>query len=126
MKRLGGTELDGKFLWNVVRGFDSAFVFFRYAPPPVNVLINTPGKVSSHSQIFLNPGNGSTGNSHHQTVLSVFNALKQKQALLMVLFLTDFQVRTQQAVLLVSICRIQFLGAYQLGEFSPSLIYIWS
>lgn len=27
-KRLGGTELDGKFLWNLVRGFDSAFMFF--------------------------------------------------------------------------------------------------
>ena len=41
-KRLGGTELDGKLLWNLVRGFDSAFIFFKHTPPPVNALVNTP------------------------------------------------------------------------------------
>lgn len=44
-KRLGGTELDGKFLWNLVRGFDSAFIFFKHTPPPANVLVNAPWKV---------------------------------------------------------------------------------
>lgn len=45
LKRLGGTELDGKFLWNVVRGFDSAFAFLDTHLHQL-MLDNTPGKVS--------------------------------------------------------------------------------